>query len=303
MNKIYIYLLLGLTFVIYTAKGQSFKGQFNDLGAKKDTLGQLQLLKKWEKTDSIDPELFIAYFNYYVKKSKKEFVRIDKNMNGKDGIQVMDNDSNKKEPVAYLFSDSYYDQEILKNGFDYIENGIKKYPNRLDMLFGKIYMLGNIEQYDIFTSEIIKVIEYSAINNNQWLWTDNKPIENPKQFFLGSLQDYQVQLYDTENDSLLNNMKRIAETVLKYYPDHIESLSNLSVVFMLQKQFEKALEPLLKAELLNPKDHIVLSNIAQVYKLKGDTKNAIIYYELTIKYGDEQSKIFAQEQIEKLKKK
>lgn len=303
MNKIYIYLLLGLTFVIYTAKGQSFKGQFNDLGAKKDTLGQLQLLKKWEKTDSIDPELFIAYFNYYVKKSKKEFVRIDKNMNGKDGIQVMDNDSNKKEPVAYLFSDSYYDQEILKNGFDYIENGIKKYPNRLDMLFGKIYMLGKIEQYDIFTSEIIKVIEYSAINNNQWLWTDNKPIENPKQFFLGSLQDYQVQLYDTENDSLLNNMKRIAETVLKYYPDHIESLSNLSVVFMLQKQFEKALEPLLKAELLNPKDHIVLSNIAQVYKLKGDTKNAIIYYELTIKYGDEQSKIFAQEQIEKLKKK
>mgnify|MGYP003380295723 CR=1 FL=1 len=63
--------------------------------------------------------------------------------------------------------------------------------------------------------------------------------------------------YNTENDDLLDNMKRIAETVLKYYPDHIESLSNLSIVFMLQKQYDKALEPLLKAEKLNPKDYIV----------------------------------------------
>ena len=72
---------------------------------------------------------------------------------------------------------------------------------------------------------------------------------------------------------------------------------------MLQKQYDKALEPLLKAEKLNPKDYIVLNNIAQAYKLKGDTKNAIKYYELTIKYGDEQAKKYAQGQIDELKKK
>jgi tetratricopeptide (TPR) repeat protein len=96
-------------------------------------------------------------------------------------------------------------------------------------------------------------------------------------------------------------MKRIAETVLKYYPDHIEGLSNLSIVFMLQKQYDKALESLLKAEKLNPKDYIVLSNIAQAYKKKGDTNNAIKYYELTIKHGDEQAKKYAQGQIDELK--
>ena len=98
-------------------------------------------------------------------------------------------------------------------------------------------------------------------------------------------------------------MKRIAETVLKYYPDHIESLSNLSIVLMLQKQYDKALELLLKAKKLNPKDYIVLNNIAQAYKLKGDTKNAIKYYELTIKYGDKQAKQYAKEQIKELEKK
>ena len=303
MSRHIRFLLFGLTLLVNQVSGQTFKQQFNDLVSKKDTVGEQQILEKWEKADSNDPELYVAYFNYFAKKSKKEIVRLDGNGKGKEGFQIMDKDSSKKEPVAFLYGDTYYDKDILKKGFDYIDIGIKKHPNRLDMRFGKIYMLGQIEDYEKFTAEIINTIDYSTINKNQWTWSDDQPIDNPKQFFLGSLQGYQVQLYNTENDDLLDNMKRIAETVLKYYPDHIEGLSNLSIVFMLQKQYDKALESLLKAEKLNPKDYIVLSNIAQAYKKKGDTNNAIKYYELTIKHGDDQAKKYAQGQIDELKKK
>ena len=44
-------------------------------------------------------------------------------------------------------------------------------------------------------------------------------------------------------------------------------------------------------------------NIAQAFKLKGDSKKAIEYYELTIKYGDDGAKQHAKEEIEKLKAK
>ncbi len=303
MSRHIRFLFFGLTLLVNQVSGQTFKQQFNDLVSKKDTVGEQQILEKWEKADSNDPELYVAYFNYFAKKSKKEIVRLDGNGKGREGLQIMDKDSSKKEPVAFLYGDTYYDKDILKKGFDYIDIGIKKHPNRLDMRFGKIYMLGQIEDYEKFTAEIINTIDYSTINKNQWTWSDDQPIDNPKQFFLGSLQGYQVQLYNTENDDLLDNMKRIAETVLKYYPDHIEGLSNLSIVFMLQKQYDKALESLLKAEKLNPKDYIVLSNIAQAYKKKGDTNNAIKYYELTIKHGDDQAKKYAQGQIDELKKK
>lgn len=303
MNKRTTFLIFGLTLLFNQAIGQTFKKQFNDLVSKKDTLAQQQLLDKWEKADSNDPELYVAYFNYFVKKSKKEIVRLDNNPKGKDGFRIMDKDSSKKEPVGYMYGDTYYDFDLLKKGFDYIDKGIEKHPNRLDMRFGKIYMFGQTEDYEKFTAEIIKTVDYSSINKNKWTWSDNKPLDEPKDFMLSSIQDYQVQLYNTENDDLLDNMKRIAEAVLKHYPDHIESLSNLSIVFMLQKQYDKALEPLLKAEKLNPKDYIVLSNIAQAYKLKGETKNAIKYYELTIKYGDEQAKNYAKGQIDELKKK
>jgi len=303
MLKQTTFLIFSLTLLFNSAIGQTNKQLFNDLVSKKDTVGQLQLLEKWEKTDKDDPELFVAYFNYFVRKSKKEILTLGQNPKGEDVLQIMDQDTTKKEPVAFMYGDTYYDPDLLSKGFDWINKGIEKHPNRLDMRFGKIYMFGQLEEYEKFTTEIIKTIDYSSVNKNKWTWADSKPLDDPKEFMLSSIQNYQLQLYNTENDDLLDNMKRIAETVLKYYPDHVESLSNISIVFMLKKQYEKALEPLLKAEKLNPKDYIVLSNIAQAYKLKGDKKNAIKYYELTLKHGDDQAKKYAQGQIDELKKK
>ncbi len=303
MNRQITFLLFSLTLFFNQVGGQTFKQQFNNLVTEKDTVGQQQLLEKWEKSDSNDPELFVAYFNYYVNKSKKEIITLGQNPKGKDVLQIMDQDTTKKEPVAFMYGDTYYEPSLLSKGFDWISKGIKKHPNRLDMRFGNIYMFGQLEDYEKFTTEIIKTIDYSNENKNKWTWADSKLLDDPKEFMLSSIQNYQLQLYNTENDNLLDNMKRIAETVLKYYPDHVESLSNISIVFMIQKQYDKALEPLLKAEKLNPKDYIVLSNIAQAYKLKGDNKNAIKYYELTLKHGDEQAKKYAQGQIDELKNK
>ena len=169
------------------------------------------------------------------------------------------------------------------------------------MRFGKIYILGEAEKYKPFTDEIIKAIEESAKNKNAWLWADNKPKENGQEFFLGAIQSYILTIYNTNDDGLLDYMKQISESVLKYYPNHTESLSNLSIVYLIKKDYDKALDALLKAEKISPKDFIVLSNIAQAYKLKGDNKNAIKYYELTLKYGDEQAKEYSKQQIDILK--
>ncbi|MCF8297566.1 MAG: hypothetical protein K9J13_08500 [Saprospiraceae bacterium] len=298
------FLIFALILLFNQAIGQTFKQQFNKLVSDKDSLGQVELLSKWEASDSNDPELYVAYFNYYVNLSKKEILEIGNNPpEGEEVLQVMDNDTSSKDPIGYIYSNTYYDPDLLQKGFDYADMGISKNPSRLDIRFGKAYMYGELENWEDFTSEIIKTIEYSASIKNNWTWTDNKAVEDPKEFMLGAIQGYQIQLYDTEDDELLDNMKQIAEEVLKYYPDHVESLSNLSIVYILKENYEPALEALLKAEKLAPTDYVVLSNIAQAYKLKGDNKNAIKYYKLTIKHGDERAKEFSKQQIEELKKK
>lgn len=295
-------LFCGLVLIMNYATAQSFKQQFNDLITREDSSGQQILLEKWEQEASNDPELFVAYFNYYVNQSRKDVIALGQRPKGKNVLQVMDQDTANKEPVAYMYDDTYYNPDLLSKGFNWINRGIEKHPNRLDMRFGKIYMFSQIEDYGNFTKEIIKTIDYSAINNNKWTWADSKPVDDPKDFMLSSIQSYQIQLYNTNNDDLLENMKEIAEAVLKHYPEHVESLSNLAIVLMLQDKFDKALEILLKAQKLNPKDYIILNNIAHAYKVKGDVKNAIKYYELTIKHGDDEAKKFAREQIEDLQK-
>lgn len=89
-------LIFSLTLVFNQVFGQTFKQQFNEFVSKKDTLGQQQLLDKWEKSDNNDPEPYIAYFNYFVKKSVKEVVTLGQNPEGNDVLLIMDKDSSKK---------------------------------------------------------------------------------------------------------------------------------------------------------------------------------------------------------------
>jgi tetratricopeptide (TPR) repeat protein len=226
-------------------------------------------------------------------------IGFDSKPNSEESLQLMDSTN---QVMGFLVGKTYFNPDLLDKAFTSINNGIKKYPARLDMRFGKIYALGQSENWEEFTNEVIKTIDYSQEINNKWTWTNNEPVEDSENFFLGNIQGYQTQIYNTENDSLLKNMREISEQILKYYPNHVESLSNISVSYLLTGEYEKALIPLLKAEKIDPKDAIVLSNIAQAYKLKEDKENAIKYYKKTIEFGDERIKEFAEQQIKLLEK-
>ena len=299
MKKIFGVLLTGFIFNFGIA--QNYQDDFQKYFQTNDTINQLKTLTEWEKENPEDAELFTSYFNYYFNKSRDEILIVAAGdpPKGEEYIPLSDSAGNY---AGFIGSQINYDKSYLKKGLDKITEGISLYPNRLDMRFGKTYVLGQIKDWNSFTTEIIKTIDYSAINDNQWTWTNSEKQNDGKNFFLSSLQDYQVQLYNTGNDDLLVNMREIANEALKFYPNHIESLSNLSVTYLLAGEYDKGIEPLLKAENINPKDYIVLSNIAQGYKLKGDKKKAIEYYEKTIEYGDEQAITYAKQQIDELKK-
>lgn len=295
--KKYLGLLILLVFSI-TAFGQGYQADFQKHCQTNDTTKQREILTKWEKSDPNNPELFTSYFNHYFMRSRREVVRFTTEEPDEESLMLKDSLNNT---AGFLGSEIYYDPIILQKGFNKINKGINLYPNRLDMRFGKIYVLGQTGDWEKFTNEIVQTIQYSSTNQNDWLWTNNEKSEGGEELFLSALQDYQLQLYNTGRDDLLPNMQRIASEVLKYYPTHVESLSNLSITYILTGEYDKAITYLQKAEEINPEDYIVLSNIAQAYKLKGNKKKAIEYYEKISKYGDDQAKAFAQQQIKELK--
>ena len=289
-------LLLSL---LIRVNGQDFQSQFLEHCQSNDTTKQLEVLIEWEQVSPNNPELFTSYLNYYFSKSRQELLTLT--TEEPDGQTLILKDSLNKT-AGFIGSRILYNEKELEKGFEWIDRGIELFPNRLDMRFGKIYALGQLKDWGRFTDEIIKTVKYSTKNNNEWTWTNNEKRKNGREFFLSSLQDYQVQLYNTGNNDVLYNMRAIADEILKYYPNHVESLSNKSITYLLTKEYDKAIQSLLRAEKIRPKDAIVLSNIAHGYKMKGDKEMAIAYYEKTIEYGDQRSVEFARQQIEELKK-
>lgn len=295
MRKIFLFILL--TAISNLVSGQTYYEKFKTLFQQNDTIKIASLLTEWEKMSPNDPELYTAAINYYFSNSKKEIVSVDKQQKSNESFQLTDSTG---QVAGFINSSLDYDTEKLSKAIKYANTGIDKFPNRLDIRFGKCHILQQIGDYNNFTKEIIKTIDYSQVNKNNWLWTENKKQENGESSLLESIQSYLKQLYDTEDDNSLLNMIQIGEATLKIYKSNVEILSTTSVALLLTKNYDKAIEYLKQAENINPKDFIVLNNIAQGYKLKGDKANAIKYYELTEKYGDERAKLQARRNINEL---
>ena len=292
MKKLFLFFFFS---VVSYSFGQTNYQKFKELYQKNDTIAVQKLLEDWEKVP--DAEFYVSAVNYYFNKSKKEVLTLDNNAPKNEGFGLKDDKGNV---VAYISSKDLYDTNLLQKTFKYFDEGISKFPDRLDIRFGKVYILGQIEDYENFSKEIVKTIQYSTKNKNNWLWSENEKLEGGEKEFLLSIQDYNNQIYDTNDDSLLKYMKQINEEVLKYYPNHVESLSNLSIVSLISKNYDEALSYLIKAEKLAPEDYIVLNNIAFAYKLKNDKTNAIKYYNLVKKFGTEEAKTKAENELKKL---
>ena len=296
----YHFLILAFLLCLFPvfAYSQNYKQEYSRLLTENKFSAIEQLLSKWENERTSDPEFYVTAINYYFKKSKSEIISLQPKEN-KSGFSLTESTG---KTVAIISSNVSYDSANLFKAIMYANKGIEKCPLRLDIRFGKCHLLQQIEDFESFTQELIVIIQYSSIIKNDWLWKNNEQLKNGESFLLETVHDYLRQLYEAEDEALLKYMDRIGETSISFYPNNIQILSITAVANLLMNNFDKAVSYLKKAETINPKDFIVLNNIAQAYSMMGDNENAIKYYELVKKYGDEYARKDAERRIKELKK-
>ena len=297
MKKIMLFLLvLSATTSIVS---ENYESVFRDCFELKDTLKMRKTLQKWEIDKPQDAELFTSYLDYYYLVAHNE---LNKLHTAKHDTEVKKHSSDDPRVIVYSDSDLKAIKPLISKGIAKIDQGILLYPDRLDMRLGEIFVLGEAQDWTLFTKKIIETIDYSAVIKNDWKWTHNETKEDGEETLFSSLHDYQVQLHNTIEYGLLSNMKDIALEVLKFYPNHLQSMSNLSIVYMTYEEVDKAIEILQRAERIEKKDYVILSSLAYAYKHKGDKAKAIEYYQKAARYGDAESSQKAKDQIKKLKK-
>ena len=168
-------------------------------------------------------------------------------------------------------SGDYYAEKVnlaLRNNepqaaFDAINQGIDAFPQRLDLRFGKIYMCQMIADYKCMKDEILRVVDFAGNSGQAWMWLQYEP--NDTAFMLSVILNYLKILWDAGKDG---EIKEIADEILNYFPDHVESLNMAAVSYLVQGDWENAEPYLQNARKLAPEDQIVQKNLQKLQEMK-----------------------------------
>ena len=267
---------------------------FQELLDKEDTVGLRTFIPEWEQKVGLSGDTYAAWYNLLVLEGTIADLQLIADTTAVAGLLMRDSLGNI---VGTITGEPLYDSEKLGQAYQKIDEGIAKYPDRLDLWFGKAHVQ-QLQNDDIAALETLKkVIDRSLVNHQQWLWTNDKPTPSaPKDFFFDSLQGYFSYFHDAQSDSVA---QALVEYGLKYYPDNIYLLNDKAVLLTNAKKLDEALNIFLKLYNLAPNDEIVVWNIASLYAEKHDKKQAEIYYKKLLKSKDRRRRKFAKQELKR----
>ena len=277
---------------------QKWYDKYKKLLNDSDTVALKDCICQWEKAEPKSPDVIAAWYNYYIKRAMTEVLNLS-TVKPADGEQYFElqNDTTK-ETAGYLYGQATYDNKLTQLAYAKIDEGIKEFPDRIDLPFGKVHVLLKQGLYDDALSELSKVIERSKVNHNQWLWTLNKPITDGKEFLIDTMQDYFNQLIDIQDNKPAYELN---EMMLAVYPEDIRIRSNKASLLGMKGNYAEALPLFASIHKDAPKDDIVTFNLAMCYEKTGDKKNAIANYQPLVKSKNTDIATAAREALRSLK--
>lgn len=254
------------------------------------------LIEEWEQAEPESPDVYAAWYNYYIKLAKEEVVVLNQKgpKDNQEAFQLTDSTGNA---AGYMYGIKSFNDSILQVGFQKLNTAIRLFPDRLDLPFGKITMLFRQELYSEAMQELLHVLNRSEKNGNKWLWTLNQPLDNAESILKDSMQDYFVQLYNAGQDDYAS---QLVEWMLQLYPTDIIFRSDKASLLAVSERYSEALLIYLSIYKDAPDDVIVASNIAHIYYALGDKKSSLEYYSKLMECGDSELEAIAKQRIKEI---
>jgi tetratricopeptide (TPR) repeat protein len=192
-----------------------------------------------------------------------------------------------------------YDDSLFQLAIQHADAALKINPKRLDILFGKIYVYSRVQDWQNYADLVMAIVDEHKKAGDQWVYQSDSVTD---EYVRDELQAYIYVLFETES-APPKYIRIISEKMLTAWPDNPILFSNVGASYALEEDFKTSIEWFEKGEAIVPGDVIILANLAHAYDMLGKSKKAIEYYKKILEHGDDDAKKFAQEQIDKIKKK
>ena len=257
------------------------------------------VIEQWEQAEPESPDVYAAWYNYYIKLAMTDVVALTTTApeDNQEALQLMDSTG---VVAGYMYGIESYNDSILQIGYQKLDTAIRRFPDRLDLPFGKVAMLFRQQLYAEVMQELRHVLDRSEKNGNRWLWTLNQPVDDGEYILKESMQDYFAQLFDAGQSDYASQLD---EWMLQLYPTDIIFRSNKASLLAIDKRYSEALPIYLSIYEDNPDDIIVASNIAYIYYTLGDKEATLKYYSKLVQCGDSEIEAIAKQRIKEIKQK
>ena len=255
------------------------------------------VIEQWEQAEPESPDVYAAWYNYYIKLAMTDVVALTTTApeDNQEALQLMDSTG---VVAGYMYGIESYNDSILQIGYQKLDTAIRRFPDRLDLPFGKVAMLFRQQLYAEVMQELRHVLDRSEKNGNRWLWTLNQPVDDGEYILKESMQDYFAQLFDAGQSDYASQLD---EWMLQLYPTDIIFRSNKASLLAIDKRYSEALPIYLSIYEDNPDDIIVASNIAHIYYALGDKEATLKYYSKLVQCGDNNIERIAKQRIKEIK--
>lgn len=245
------------------------------------------LLDKWSADFPDDPDTFQNKFVYYLAKSQSNQIvtKDSKTWLGMEPILSLDDSLGR--PV-YYYQETLYDDEVFGQAIKVMEEGIAKFPDRLDWRFYKATALAGYEKEspDMTSSELKSIIDYNFTQHPKWNYPD---AEVDADFFDAGIQEYCVNFYKIASSATQEAFREISLKMLDYEPDNVLFLDNLGSYFVAQKDHKTAYKYYNKVLKLKKDDLTAIRNCILIARRDKDVKNEKKYLQMMVNYADNET--------------
>jgi tetratricopeptide (TPR) repeat protein len=203
---------------------------------------------------------------------------------------------------GYLSRIMVINDSVLNIAFDWVDQGIKRFPDRLDLRMGKVYLAIETDRMEEVYAELQSAILSGDSIHHEWKWMREEMLDSGQYFLYSSVQGHLYKLFEKQDNVADEIILGISELMLAQDDQQYFAMTNAATVFMIKKQFNMAIDWLKKADKIHEKDPIILSNLGYCYGELQEWKRARRYYEEALKWSeDDNGREYCQRQLDRLR--
>ncbi|HVP06645.1 MAG TPA: tetratricopeptide repeat protein, partial [Candidatus Acidoferrum sp.] len=259
-------------------------------------------LEELRRTDSTDAEFYVLTFNYYYMKSQRDYLLLGRDHPEKDSTFLM-LQSDSGRPAGYLSDTTVVDLDTLRVGINVLKEGLRLYPDRLDMWFGLVEAMENSGLYNEMSSALSGMLTRHQANGGKWLWSFSQPLsEDPQQFVLENTQARISGLFEVGTELADSLGASVSEQLVTCFPNSPYGHANLGAIYLARGNYEASLSHLTQAHNIAPDDGIVIADLAELYVRTGQIDKAKQYYQELSQVGTPEERKIAVKKLKELSK-